>query len=158
MSADLMAELAELVRLEEKATPGPFFGEGFDQIAGNGNFYGGILMGADGEIVVAQCVMPHNIELISKTLNFLCTRHAELEANARDAMEIEMLRYELEATREKTDSALKILSGIHELLYPSLAEIDGGKNVFWLSNGEPPDVIQDLDDISTINSEVSVES
>jgi hypothetical protein len=47
-------------------TPGPWAAEGFDQIyASTGNFYGGLIMGANGEDIVAQCVLPHNARLIA---------------------------------------------------------------------------------------------
>ncbi|WP_433705834.1 hypothetical protein [Paraburkholderia sacchari] len=45
-------------------TPGPWHAEGFEQICGNGTFYGGLIMGADGETIVAQCVMPHNMPIV----------------------------------------------------------------------------------------------
>lgn len=34
--------------------------DGFEQVAGNGTFYGGLIVTTDGETVVAQCVMPHH--------------------------------------------------------------------------------------------------
>jgi dihydrodipicolinate synthase/N-acetylneuraminate lyase len=45
-------------------TPGPWKAEGFEQIVGEGNFYGGLIMGADDCTIVAQCVMPHNMPLL----------------------------------------------------------------------------------------------
>jgi dihydrodipicolinate synthase/N-acetylneuraminate lyase len=47
-----------------KGTPGPWTAEGFEQIVGNGEFHGGLIMGADGETVVAQCVMPQNMPIV----------------------------------------------------------------------------------------------
>lgn len=49
---------------EAKHTPGPWRAEGFEQIAGAGNFYGGLIMGADDCTIVAQCVMPHNMPMV----------------------------------------------------------------------------------------------
>ena len=48
-----------------KPTPGPWTTEGFEQTMGHGQFYGGLIMGADGETIVAQCVAPHNAQLIA---------------------------------------------------------------------------------------------
>ena len=48
-----------------KHTPGPWAPEGFEQVVGNGAFYGGLIVGDDGETVVAQCVMAHNARLIA---------------------------------------------------------------------------------------------
>jgi hypothetical protein len=48
-----------------KHTPGPWDFEGFEQVAGNGVFYGGLIVGDDGETVVAQCVAAHNARLIA---------------------------------------------------------------------------------------------
>ncbi len=48
-----------------KHTPGPWASEGFEQVAGNDVFYGGLIVGDDGETVVAQCVMTHNARLIA---------------------------------------------------------------------------------------------
>jgi hypothetical protein len=45
-------------------TLGPWRAEGFEQIEGHGNFYGGLIMGADDCTIVAQCVMPHNESII----------------------------------------------------------------------------------------------
>lgn len=56
---------------EMKPTLGPWTTEGFEQIAGNGNFYGGLIMGADGETIVAQCVMPRDMPLISAATELL---------------------------------------------------------------------------------------
>jgi len=46
-------------------TPGPWASEGFEQVAGNGVFYGGLIVGDNGETVVAQCVMPRNASVIA---------------------------------------------------------------------------------------------
>ena len=48
-----------------KHTPGPWASEGFEQVAGNGVFYGGLIVGDNGETVVAQCVMPCNASVIA---------------------------------------------------------------------------------------------
>ncbi|NYS09354.1 hypothetical protein PBR31_00058 [Xanthomonas phage PBR31] len=50
--------------MDANFTAGPWSQEGFEQISGNGNFYGGLILGADGETIVAQCVMPHNAPLV----------------------------------------------------------------------------------------------
>lgn len=50
---------------ESKHTFGPWTPEGFEQVAGGGDFHGGLIMGADGETIVAQCVMPHNMPILS---------------------------------------------------------------------------------------------
>ena len=53
-------------------TPGPWATEGFDKIdASTGNFYGGIIVGSNGEDIVAQCVLPHNAKLIAATPELL---------------------------------------------------------------------------------------
>jgi hypothetical protein len=54
-----------------KHTPGPWASEGFEQVAGNGVFYGGLIVGDDGETVVAQCVMAHNARLIAAAPDLL---------------------------------------------------------------------------------------
>lgn len=52
--------------MNTKHTPGPWATEGFDQIyASTGNFYGGLIVWANEEDIVAQCVMPHNARLIA---------------------------------------------------------------------------------------------
>lgn len=51
MNLDQLEELAKNVGGQK------FTLEGFEQKAGAGNFYGGLIMDADGEIIVAQCVM-----------------------------------------------------------------------------------------------------
>ena len=51
--------------LPSKPTPGPWTTEGFEQITGHGQFYGGLIIGADGETIVAQCIAPHNAQLIA---------------------------------------------------------------------------------------------
>ncbi|ATF86909.1 hypothetical protein MMZ06_34780 [Burkholderia gladioli] len=56
---------------KQQWTPGPWTEEGFDQIhaqvATHGHFYGGMIIGADGETIVAQCVMPHNMPALKAT-------------------------------------------------------------------------------------------
>ena len=54
-----------------KHTPGQWASEGFEQVAGNGVFYGGLIVGDDGETVVAQCVMAHNARLIAAAPDLL---------------------------------------------------------------------------------------
>jgi hypothetical protein len=54
-----------------KHTPGPWASESFEQVAGNGVFYGGLIVGDDGETVVAQCVMAHNARLIAAAPDLL---------------------------------------------------------------------------------------
>lgn len=49
---------------EIKHTSGPWLAEGFEQVVGNGEFHGGLIMGADGETIVAQCVMPQNMPIV----------------------------------------------------------------------------------------------
>lgn len=56
---------------ENKHTPGPWHTEGFEKIEGSGNFYGGLIMGADDCTIVAQCVMPHNESLLSSAPDLL---------------------------------------------------------------------------------------
>lgn len=51
------AELVELRRLAEAAGGARFATEGFEQIAGNGQFYGGLIMHENGETIIAQCVL-----------------------------------------------------------------------------------------------------
>ena len=48
-----------------KHTPGPWKTEGFQQLVGKGTFYGGLIIGADDETIVAQCVMPNDARLIA---------------------------------------------------------------------------------------------
>lgn len=44
---------------------GPWTDEGFESIAAErGHFYGGMIIAADGETIVAQCVMPHNMPVL----------------------------------------------------------------------------------------------
>lgn len=50
--------------MNTKHTEGPWRREGFEQIVGNGNFYGGLILGADDTTIVAQCVMPHNAPMV----------------------------------------------------------------------------------------------
>ncbi|MEK6418456.1 MAG: hypothetical protein V4801_02550 [Burkholderia gladioli] len=56
---------------KQQWTPGPWTEEGFDQIhaqvATHGHFYGGMIIGADGETIVAQCVMPYNMPALKAT-------------------------------------------------------------------------------------------
>ncbi|NBI44947.1 hypothetical protein [Burkholderia sp. ISTR5] len=56
---------------KQQWTPGPWTEEGFDQIhaqvATHGHFYGAMIIGADGETIVAQCVMPHNMPALKAT-------------------------------------------------------------------------------------------
>lgn len=83
-----------------KHTPGPWVAEGFEQIAGNGQFYGGLIMGND-DVIVAQCVMPHNARLIAAApellealklfvshpgVSQLCTRDSRMMTNALAAI------------------------------------------------------------------------
>jgi len=66
--------------LPNKPTPGPWTVEGFEQTMGHGQFYGGLIMGADGETIVAQCVAPHNAQLIAAAPDMLqALEDAELE-------------------------------------------------------------------------------
>lgn len=45
-------------------TPGPWLAEGFEQQVGHGDFYGGLILAADNETIVAQCVMENDKALI----------------------------------------------------------------------------------------------
>ena len=62
-----------------KHTPGPWAPEGFEQVVGNGAFYGGLIVGDDGETVVAQCVMSHNACLIAAAPELLDALKQALE-------------------------------------------------------------------------------
>jgi len=62
-----------------KHTPGPWAPEGFEQVVGNGAFYGGLIVGDDGETVVAQCVMAHNARLIAAAPELLDALKQALE-------------------------------------------------------------------------------
>lgn len=55
-----------------KHTTGPWATEGFEQInASTGNFYGGLIVSANGEDIVAQCVMPRDASLIAAAPDLL---------------------------------------------------------------------------------------
>lgn len=56
--------------MSAKYTGGPWEPEGFEQISGSGNFYGGLVIGDD-DVIVAQCVMPHNVSLIAAAPDLL---------------------------------------------------------------------------------------
>lgn len=55
---------------EAAHTPGPWQTEGFEAVHGNGNFYGGLIVGQD-DVIVAQFVMPHNARLIASAPELL---------------------------------------------------------------------------------------
>ena len=95
---DLMAELAEVVRLSERATPGPW------ESASRGRYYvgqqedEGSVHGANdtdidevsnvaplhlADTIRGDCYFP-DADLIAKAVNFLRTHHAELEAAVRE--------------------------------------------------------------------------
>jgi hypothetical protein len=50
-------DLAKLKALAQAAEGVKFTTEGFDQIVGNGQFYGGLIMHENGHTIVAQCVL-----------------------------------------------------------------------------------------------------
>jgi hypothetical protein len=90
---DLMAELAEVVRLSERATPGPW------TWSENGNILGHMPNGYDSSLEVGAIYTerdddkaPANAEAIIAAVNFLRTHHAELEAAERDARRYRFLR------------------------------------------------------------------
>lgn len=61
--------------------------------------------------------------------------------------ETEIYRYELERSRAQMDSAVKLLSGIHALLYPSPIETNDGKTMVFRPNElDPHEVLQELSD------------
>ena len=68
-----------------KHTTGPWATEGFEQInASTGNFYGGLIVSANGEDIVAQCVMPRDAILIAAAPDLL----EALEVILRDHMAV----------------------------------------------------------------------
>jgi hypothetical protein len=80
---DLIAELAEVVRLSDRATPGEWF-------AWNDDFYAKVDAAPDGPNIAntGRSSWPEstgNAEYIAALHNLLRTHHAEIEAMARDA-------------------------------------------------------------------------
>jgi hypothetical protein len=73
-----------------KHTPGPWSAEGFDQVlVGRGDFYGGLIVGEGGEVVVAQCVAPHNAPLLAAAPELLeALQRIEIQAEFAGAESI----------------------------------------------------------------------
>lgn len=62
-------------------------------------------------------------------------------------LETEISRYELERARAQVDNAVKLLSGIHALLYPATIKTQDGKTMaFRPSDPDPHEVLQMLSD------------
>ena len=98
-----MTDDAENVQVLPKHTPGPWFGEGFEQTEGVGDFYGGLIMGADNETIVAQCVMPNNMPVIAAAPELLSALVV-----ARDAMRFNELEEDPTAIQLRWNAALAI--------------------------------------------------
>ncbi len=66
---------------------------------------------------------------------------------ARDARTIEVLRGERDHARARVDSAVRLLTGIHSLLYPApIKTADGRTMVFRPKTLDPHEVLQELSD------------
>ena len=66
---------------------------------------------------------------------------------ARQERTIEVLRAERDHARARVDSAVRLLTGIHSLLYPaSVTTPDGRTFVFRPKDPDPHEVLQELSD------------
>lgn len=69
----------------------------------------------------------------------------EAEQLARAWLEREVLRHERDRDRAQVDNAVKLLTGIHALLYPDPIKIQAGRTVvFRPSNPDLHEVLQEL--------------
>jgi hypothetical protein len=76
----------------------------------------------------------------------LLTRFAAL-VEAQQERTIEVLRGERDHARARVDSAVRLLTGIHSLLYPApIKTADGRAMVFRPTNPDPHEVLQELSD------------
>ena len=93
----MLAELDEVVRLAEKATPGPWALE--HERSGDVSIVNREHQGDDWDIATVHYTRPANADLIAATINFIRTHHAtladmakRLEAAERDARRYRWLR------------------------------------------------------------------
>src|SRR5690606_21273791 len=102
-----MTDRYERIRkaLKMGPTPGPWRADGFEVMAARGQFYGGLILGAD-DVVVAQMVSAANAPLIAAcdpdTSRALLDERDALEAeNERLQAEIKALRAEVTALQHE---------------------------------------------------------
>jgi hypothetical protein len=94
MSNDRYQEIRDALAMGP--TPGPWRADGFEVMAARGQFYGGLILGAD-DVVVAQMVSAANAPLIAACDSD--TTRALLEERDALAAEVERLRAEVERLR-----------------------------------------------------------
>jgi hypothetical protein len=71
----------------------------------------------------------------------------EAEQLARAWLEREVLRHERDHARARVDSAVRLLTGIHSLLYPAHFKTEDGRAmVFRPKSPDPHEVLQELSD------------
>lgn len=71
----------------------------------------------------------------------------EAEQLARAWLEREALRHERDHARARMESAVKLLAGIHALLYPPPVKTADGKTmVFRPTSPDPHEILQELSD------------
>ena len=98
------------------------------------------------------------MEQITKEFAYQMLRHTghgqpppltvwEAEQLARAWLEREALRHERDYARARMESAVKLLAGIHALLYPRPVKTADGKTmVFRPTSPDPHEILQELSD------------
>lgn len=105
----LLDELEEVVRLAEKATPGPFVVDGYGDVTANGEDVARIA--SDGYSAY------HDAHLFADAANFIRTHHAEiadmakrLEAAERDAFKWQLLCADCDDAGEGNRAAINVVN------------------------------------------------
>lgn len=89
MTNPLAQDLGGVVRLLEKATPGPY--EASHPIEPGFGFGAWSTIAGDDEIVVAQCQFPADANAVAAAINFLRTHSAEIAGALRDAERLDYI-------------------------------------------------------------------
>ena len=109
MTNPLAQDLGGVVRLLEKATPGPY--EASHPIEPGFGFGAWSTIAGDDEIVVAQCQFPADANAVAAAINFLRTHSAEIAGALREADRYRKLKEHFSARYHRATMDYWVLDG-----------------------------------------------